>query len=539
MESPAEKQSEAAPMPAGAEVLEFDAYRLDLKRRRLLRGDQPFPIGGRQLSILIVLAQRLGKIVSKRELHTQIWPSSIVEDGTLRVHMAALQKTLGKTQEGQPFIENIPSHGYRLAIPVTPHARALSTGGSGRELVSVSAGTPARPRERGLIGRQECIAHLVSSLGERRLVTVTGPGGLGKTAVALEVAEELAPDYPDRVWTVDLTAAPVPDAVLGVVAASLGVTLQASDGLNAVLDFLKLRSGLLVLDNCEHVLQAAAVLAQAILQSAGRVRVLVTSREQLYVQGEWVYRLKPLEVPQGSGPWTRAQLSGASAVELFLRRAGGCADMELSEQDLGAVVEICRRLEGNALAIEIMAARLDLLGLPGLLAALDRRHHLSIVGHRSRVARHWTLGRSLDWSYGLLSQVEQRVFRHLGLCHGSFTLEAAAAAWCTGSFGAEGLFEVILSLAGKSLLSCETVGEELRYRLHDVSRCYAQEKLRECGELTAALNRQARMIWDGARPGTCPEPRGGMDRALLFSGPVRELPVAMRWDVDIVFPAAC
>ncbi len=440
------------------------------------------PLSGRPLLVLVALVERLGEVVSNRELESLLWPNSYMSDWTLRVHISRLQKALGPTENGSRFIENHCRSGYRMGVPVRlccPQMPAKSAA----EPVEPPA---SRASQAHLIGWAECVTRIMGILREWPLVTLTGPGGIGKTAVAMAVSRELVAEQPAGVWVVDLSIVDACEKVAHAVATTLGLNPPLQDPLADVLDFLRLRSGLLVLDNCEHVLDAAAQLAQAVTRAAARVRVLATSREQLYAEGERVYRLEPLEVPVLPGPWTREELLEASAVLLFTVRAAVATGVCFSDEQLGLVAQLCTRLSGNPLAIEIAAARLDLLGLAGLIAALDSGHALSIVGHRTRAARHWTLRATLDWSYGLLSPLEQTLFRRLGMVCGSFDLAAAADRLSEheGPVETGVVFEALLSLTCKSMLAREQVGDVIRYRLHETSQAYALHKLRECGELS-------------------------------------------------------
>jgi len=470
-------------------VLAFEKYRLNVKRRVLTRNGRRVPLSGRPLLVLTALVEGRGKIVGNRELEALLWPSSYVSDGTLRVHVCRLQKLLGPTENGLRFIENHCRRGYRMSVPVRPCGPQMPLV-EGKEPVEKPESQTSQAH---LIGRARCIARIVGILRVQPLVTLTGPGGIGKTAVAMAVSRELAAQHPEGLWVVDLATVDHCEKVAHAVAATLGLGPVLPDPLGGVLEFLKLRAGLLVLDNCEHVLGAAAQLAQAVARTAAQVHVLATSREQLYAEGERVYRLEPLEVPALPGPWTRERLLAASAVLLFSVRAAAATGFSFSDEQLGVVAQLCGRLGGNPLAIEIAAARLDLLGLAGLMAALDSGHSLSIVGHRTRAARHWSLRATLDWSYGLLSPLEQTLFRRLGVFCGSFDLAAATEMMAESKVPVEmGVaFEGLLGLTSKSMLAHEQVGDEIHYELHETSRAYALHKLRECGELELIHRRYA------------------------------------------------
>jgi len=281
--------------------------------------------------------------------------------------------------------------------------------------------------------------------------------------------------------------------VTAAVAERLGA---AAADVPAILVFLQEAPAVLVLDNCEQVLDGAAALVQAVLNAAPATRVLTTSREQLHVQGERVYRLGPLQVAP-EGVHTREALLGCAAIALFLRRAAIATDIELGDEDLQRVAQLCRRLEGNPLAIEIAAARLDLLGLQGLMASLDQGHHLSIVGQRGQTSRYRTLRGLLDSSYDPLSALERTIFRRLGVFRAHFDLGAAVAVVSAGELGADAVFEALLSLTCKSLLGCESRDGRILFWLPETSRLYALGKLRECDEYALARNKHA--VWASDR----------------------------------------
>ena len=471
-------------------VLEFSQYRLDVRRRLLTTGQRRVYVTSRALSILIALAERAGEVVTKRELHALIWPNEVVEEGTLRVHVAVLRKVLGERPREHQLIQNVHGRGYRLAVPVTELSAASPQAAESKSTDRIS-GYP-------LIGRDESIQQIAATLYENRLVTVTGPGGIGKTAAAQGVVDALAPGFAENVWIVDMAPVEAPAAVATWVASKLGVGVPTPDPLSSVLAYLRQKPTLLMLDNCEAVLDDVALFAQAVLSAAPSTRILATSREQLHVCGERVCRLAPLQVHSDADD-TRGSLLSSPAIALFLQRAAMAQDGSLEEEELHQVARLCRRLEGNPLAIEIAAAWCDVLGLSGLLAAVDQGHHLSIVGPKSRTARYRSLRETLDASYNRLSDAERRIFRRSGVFLGSFDLEAATAVLPEVESGgdaklnADEIFAALLSLASKSLLTCESDVDRIRYRLNETSRTYALMKLRECEELELTRHRCA--LW--------------------------------------------
>jgi predicted ATPase/DNA-binding winged helix-turn-helix (wHTH) protein len=478
-----ERQSGTS-VPAQDQVLVFGRFRLDVSHRRLFLNGQQVRVGSRAMTILVVLAQHAGRIVSKRELQKHVWPHTVVEDGTLRVHIAALRKILGRTADGARYVENISGHGYCLVLPEGSVARQSlqGTGSAMRASTSAMLHPPVLPASNQIVGRDEVIAKVAFLLEERRLVTLSGAGGVGKTTVAAGVLETSASRYAHASCFVDLVAVKDPGLVPDVVATALGLAAGATDALSAILAFLRHRSCLVVLDNCEHVIDGAAQLAQAVFESAPGVHLLATSREPLYARGELVHRLAPLETPPADSVQSPEQLMGYPAVQLFLNRARASGDIELQVQDLPAIAGVCQRLEGNPLAIEIAAGRVNLLGLRTLMTSLEERLQLPIAGSRATVERHRTLRNCFDWSYELLSPAEQLTFRRLAVFCDRFDLEAATAVLTDELTSAAAAFEAVLSLMSKSLVTAEVAGESCLYRLSHTARTYALGKLREAGE---------------------------------------------------------
>jgi len=481
--------------PGVTEVFVFGRYRLDVQRRSLFRDGQRVRVGSRAVMILIILVQEAGQIVSKRELRARVWSGIVIEDGTLRVHVAALQKILGESDDGVRHVENVPGHGYRLVVPVSREScEPPETAGPLQSTPSRAFPSTELPTvSHSIIGRTQVVAAIATSLPEHRWVTITGPGGVGKTTVALGVMEELASYYPHGIYFVDLAAVTEPRLVSGALASALGLRTPVTDRLPDILAFLREHSCLVVLDNCEHLIEAAAQLARSLLQAAPQVHLLATSREPLDVPGERVHRLAALESPPREGRRSREALQAYPAVELFMRRALARGEIEFTEQDLLRVADLCRRLEGNPLAIEIAAARVDLLGLRGLAASLEQGLHLSIEGRRMSVERHRTLRATLDWSYRLLSAEEQSTFRRLAVFSGAFDLQSAIAVVADETADAVAVFKTLIHLTGKSLLVADPSGDRVLYRLLDTSRLYGLEKLRESDELAVIRTRHARL----------------------------------------------
>jgi predicted ATPase/DNA-binding winged helix-turn-helix (wHTH) protein len=471
------------------QALAFGPFRLIPSQKLLLEHDKPVRLGSRALELLIALVERTGEVVSRDELVARVWPSTIVEESSLRVHIAALRKALGDGHGGKRFIANVPGRGYCLVAPVTrlPQKALRSP-----DTVPGIARHNLPARLTSMIGRTDVVAALAALLPERRFVTLTGAGGMGKTTVALAVAEELLGLYADGARFVDL--APIVDPLFlpGTVASVLGTSVPSHDPLAALGTFLRERNMLIVLDNCDHVVEAAAVLAESLLKGAAGVHVLTTSREPLNAEGEWVHRLGSLETPPGSGPLTAVQALTFPATQLFVQRAMAVSDsFALSDADAPLLRDLCRQLDGMPLAIELAAARVDTLGVHALAARLGDSLQLLTRGRRTALPRHRTLSAMLDWSFEYLPQTEQAMLCRLAAFKADFTMESAVAVALDGETGIPEVVEGVMSLATKSLISTDASGEVIRYRLLDTTRAYALEKLVQRGQGGIAARRHA------------------------------------------------
>jgi predicted ATPase/DNA-binding winged helix-turn-helix (wHTH) protein len=462
------------------EVLTFGEFRLDPVRFVLHKGGRPVRLGSRALEILILLTQRAGQVVTKNELLDRVWPKGVAQEATLRVHVAALRKALGDGGQGARYVENFSGRGYRFVAPVIP-AREKSP----LEVANVS---PTIEHVRGAegvsvaLGRMVGCADVVAALSMRvlrqRLVTIVGPGGAGKSLVAAAVIEKQVAAYEHGVRLVDLSAVSDIRGAREALGAALGLADTAEDVMSGILSFLQDKSLLIVLDNCERLVEASAALAEKVLQRAPGVHLLATSRESLRATSEYVYRLPALEVPAACSNLGCAEALAYPAIQLFVERASASLDsFELTEEDLPAVVEICRWLEGNPLSIELAAARVDFFGVRGLAARLGDCLGLLTRGPRTAAARHQSLRATLDWSYELLSPLERIVLCRLATLAAVFSIESAIATAVDGEVSAAEMFDALTNLVAKSLLHTDVTDERIRYRLCDATRAYAMEKL--------------------------------------------------------------
>jgi non-specific serine/threonine protein kinase len=345
------------------------------------------------------------------------------------------------------------------------------------------------------IGREREQAEIVSLLGRAPLVTLTGAGGCGKSRLGLAVANKLLGESPDGVWLVELAALADPALVPQTVAKVLGLREQpGKPPMELLLSHLYRRCVLLVLDNCEHLAGACAELATALLRSCDQLRVLATSREVLEAAGEVLYQVPSLSVPDLEHLSPSDRLTQYEAVQLFLERAQARrADFALSDRNATAVAEVCTRLDGMPLAIELAAARIGVLPAEAIAARLDDRFRLLTGGPRTALPRHQTLRATLDWSHDLLSLPEQVLLRRLAVFAGGWTLEAAEAVCSAEAVTKEAMLDLLSALVNKSLVQAEDVDGGHRYRLLETVRQYGWERLAADSEVAAARDRH--MAW--------------------------------------------
>ncbi|MDM0104476.1 winged helix-turn-helix domain-containing protein [Variovorax sp. J22R24] len=463
-------------IPAIESALHFGPFRLLRSQKLLLEEDKPLRLGSRAFDILTVLAERAGDIVSKDDLIAHAWPDTIVEENSLRVHIAALRRTLGDGQEGLRYIANVPGRGYCFVAPVFRPSARVAAGGSLTAPERPNHNLPVRLTR--MIGRSQVVESLAAALPRHRFVSVVGPGGMGKTTLALAVAEDTLASYADGVRFVDLALVADPQLVPTALAAALDVSVAIDDPVSGLVSHLQDKRLLIVLDNCEHVIEAAAALAVRVLKAAPGIHLLATSREPLRGEGERVVRLASLAAPPDSIHLTATAALGYPAVQLFVERAVATQDsFELTDADAPLAAELCRRLDGLPLAIELAAARVGFFGIRELVARLDDRFRLLNSGRRTVLARHQTLRALLDWSYELLSDSERVTLRRLAVFKGSFTLESAEAVAVDSTFGTVDVLGDLTALAAKSLVTVDVNDEVTRYRLLDTTRTYALEKL--------------------------------------------------------------
>ncbi len=470
-------------MSTRGDCTEFGPFRLFPAERRLLKGETPVQIGSREFDILIALVERAGEVVTKRELFARVWPDVVVEESSLRVHVAGLRKVLADGQDQTRYIVNVPGRGYSFVA---------SLAGATAPASHTWAGAPPQ-RSTRIIGRDNDISAIAELIAEHRFVTIHGPGGVGKTTLGLAVASAQAHAFADGVCFVDLSLNIGVHTVADALASALELIVRASDPTASILDFIRGREMLLVLDSCETTIGDAAALAESIIQQAPRVAVLATSREPLRAQSEHVYPLEPLSSPPEGVIATTSDLLAFPAAQLFCERAvAGGYRAELKDADAVIVGDICRRVDGNALALELAASRVSTYGLRQTADLLDSHMKLAWRGRRTAPPRHQTLTAMLDWSYALIDERERDVLRQLSVFVGGFGLDEARGVAGESDEVIEALEQLVL----KSLVAVDTSGQTPRYRLLDTTRAYASAKLLETGMVGEVRRRHARYYLD-------------------------------------------
>jgi predicted ATPase/DNA-binding winged helix-turn-helix (wHTH) protein len=469
-------------------VFAFGSFELDAAREILLDSGAPVRLGCRTFEILLTLVERAGEVVSKTELMARTWPGLFVEPSNLRVHIALLRKALRDTHVSSRYIRSVSGRGYSFVATVSRRGGMPVT-------VAPSADAPLRSPAalNYLVGRASVVEDVLRRLGGRRQVTIVGPGGIGKSSVALAAAEQLAARYARKVCIADLSVIDDPKHVATSLATSIGVSILTSDPVGSLVAYLRDVRMLLVLDNCEHVIEGAAHIVDRVIEAATPVDILVTSREPLLVKEESIYRLAALPCPPLNGSLIAEKARRYPAVELFVERAtASFEDFMLTDENAFDVATLCVRLDGIPFAIELAAARVGLLGVRGLLSQVDGRLMPLSKGRRTAQPRHQSLRALLDWSYQTLAPIEQTILRRVSVFRGPFSARSAGEVASDPDLPADSVENGLITLAGKSLLGTEPDDESISYRLLQTTRMYAFEKLEaDPTELARTLQRHA------------------------------------------------
>jgi predicted ATPase/DNA-binding winged helix-turn-helix (wHTH) protein len=474
------------------ERMSFGPFSLSPTERLLTRDGAPVEIGGRSLDLLIALIQQPGRVLSKRELLQRVWSDVVVEDGSLRFHMAGLRKLLGDGRNGARYIATQVGVGYAFVAKVERDAAPKVIEAPLPSHPASTLNLP--PRQPGLIGRERDVALLSKRVVDTPLFTITGPGGVGKTSLAVEMGHVLADVFNDQLVFVDFSMLENPALVPGMIAGAMGLAVQGDDPLGVMIGHMRAAPFLLLLDNCEHLIEQVARLVERLIDAAPHVRILATSREPMRIRGEHIHRLDALAYPEEDSRLPLADMLAFPAVRLFCDRARAAdSGLEIDAEAAGLIATICRQLDGMALAIELAAVRAGTHGLHATAQQLNARFSLGWVGRRTAQPRQQTLQAMLDWSYDLLSDGERIVLERLAVFVGPFSIDAALEVVCDTALDSGAVVFALDELSFKSLITNNRSRSPNVYRMLEMTRAYAKEKLRARGAdtLDTAAQRHA------------------------------------------------
>jgi predicted ATPase/DNA-binding winged helix-turn-helix (wHTH) protein len=464
------EEPEARTGPFLSGPIAFGPFRLVPAERLLLKSGEPVPLGSRALDILIALVERPGEMISKTELMARVWPSVNVVDANLTVHMTALRHALADGQDGHRYIVTIPGRGYCFVASVTHEPRTLAAG-------EPALASHLRSFIRPLLGRLDVIIPLAASVPRQRLVTIIGPGGVGKTSVAVAIGDLLTPVFTSGVFIADLGNLSALQLIPAAFTSALRLAPSAKRTAPRLASELEENATLLILDNCDHVIDGAAALIADLLRLAPGLHVLATSREPLRFDGERLCRLSGLETPPDDDFLSASDALAFPSVQLFVEHATErWGEFDLDDFDAPDVAQICRRLDGNPLAIKLAATHLGTLGIRGLLDWLGDRFSLLTGGDRGSTLRHRSMLASMMWQYELLTDVEKSILQRLSIFDDRFTLREACEFAHSGCPDHE-LMDIVRDLTEKSLILVESTKLEPLFRLSETTRLIIR---REC-----------------------------------------------------------
>jgi predicted ATPase/DNA-binding winged helix-turn-helix (wHTH) protein len=507
----------------------FGPFELQPDKRRLLRDGDAISLRPRAFDLLVALVDQAGHLITKDDLLSRVWPKAVVEEAALHVQMSALRKVVGRDA-----ITTVSGRGYQFTLPVTK-----GDGETNRES-RLNHNLPYQLTS--FVGREREIAQLVELVTANRLVTLTGAGGAGKTRLAIEVAVRLLDAFPGGVWLVELATLSDARLVPQAVAQALHVKEQPTRPvIETLIDHLASKKLLLVLDNAEHLLEECVQFADLILRRSPDVAVIVTSRERLGMAGEVTYRVPSLTVPGSRDTFAAPEaLLAYEGVRLFIERARLLRpDFSVTAGNAASLASICVRLDGMPLAIELAAPRLRSMSVEELSQGLDQRFALLTGGSRTVLPRHRTLRSMIDWSYALLTDVEQTMLRRVSVFGGGWALAAAEHA-CTGdAIEKADTLGLLTSLVDKNLVITEEHAGATRYRMLETIRQYARDRLHETGEETQWRGRH--FAWVLALAEESFEPLSGPDQGVWLDRMAREIDnfrAALAWAIEQMLPDA-
>jgi predicted ATPase len=463
-------------------TLYFGAFELCPHRLMLFKNGETVHLGNRALYLLMALATRPFELLEKEDLIAFAWPRVVVEECNLRAQIVTLRRALGGQGESA-YVMTVPGRGYRFVAAVTLQAPAKAMR---------SHRTMSLPDPQKIIGRKEQVRLIGEKLLSGRCVTIIGPAGVGKTTVALGVANNISGHFDEGISFLDLASVTSPDLVAGMLASALGITSAIDQPLHSVAANLTNCRMLLVLDNCEHLIKTVADCVTLILRDTAQISVLATSRQPLRVSGESVHCLDPMALPPLEAQLTAGQALAFSGIQLFVERVTAHDPaFLLHDDDVATVTDICRKLDSNALAIEIAAARVRTFGVHELVRLLDGKYRLQMTGRRTSQERHKTLSSALDWTYSILEVDEKATLLQLSVFTAAFNVEAVTAIVDLHIFAKRSSLQLLESLVDKSLVTVLDDKRGRKYRLLETTRVYAREKLTQQGETHNLFARHA------------------------------------------------
>lgn len=480
------------PMSAARPTYRFGPYEVKPAQRAVTARGEPVALGARAFDVLVALIERRDRVVGGSELFDVVWPGLVVEENNLRQQVAAVRKALGPGT-----IATVPGRGYRFALPLEDEPPATpSPAASAARLHhgNLPAHLPA------LIGREPELEAIVPLAEQAPLVTLVGPGGVGKTRLALAIAQQARPAFRDGAWLVELAPLFDPGLLTRVVANALDVHEEPERPLlDTLLDFLRQAQLLLVLDNCEHLVEACAHWVQHVLQASPGVRIVATSREGLGLGLERLWPVPPLRTAAPQSRPSPQVLMEFAATRLFVQRAVAASpSFELTAANAAAVAQVCHQLDGLPLALELAAARVKAMRVEQVAERLDDRFAVLSRGSRTAGERHQTLRSMIDWSHGLLSEAERVLLRRLSVFAGGWTLEAAESVCAGEGVARTEVLELLTRLVEKSLVQLDARAESPRYGLLESIRQYGLDKLAGSGEQDELHRRHLRQLVDFA-----------------------------------------
>jgi predicted ATPase/DNA-binding winged helix-turn-helix (wHTH) protein len=468
--------------PAG--LFHFADVQVDVGAHRLIRAGQEIAVEPKAFAVLLEFLTHPDQMLSRDQLFDAVWGHAYITQATLNRLVVQLRRALGDDVQSPRHIQTVRGLGYRFIAPL------ITTAGTVSPALRFAPPVHARLPERtgALIGRKRAIVELGELLGSARLVTVTGPGGIGKTQAALETARACAPAFPDGVWWFDFTACAKDERLAQTLADAFDIreARGAENLLERLVEVLRPRRVLLVLDNCERVAEPLGRIVESLLSLCADLHVLATSQQRLHCPGEALYSLLPLETP-ASGTWATAdevaQLVTVPAVQLLITRSRSLASgFTLTTANAAAVAELCRRLDGLPLALELAAARLRLLSPEQLLLRMQDRFRWLADVPSGRTLHHQTLSALIEWSFALLSEREQALLCALAVFAGGWTLHGAMAIGAAFELDGEQTLDLLGGLVDKSLVTVDASINPPRYSLLDSVRLFALAQLGKSGD---------------------------------------------------------